>query len=195
MAVDGGLAELKRALDALTEAGSGLAGKLGEFRAGDEITFLPFNYAPPTPAPPPFIIPSSDPGPVLTQIRGSVNSLRAHGRTAIYDALEDAYQILAHQDASAPGRIDSIVLITDGGNDWGRSLGDFLGYYRSRSTHGKPASVYPIAVGEADLIDLQQVASATGGVLVDAKQEPLSALDAIIATIRGYQWPMATASR
>ena len=179
------LSSLMRALDALTGAGSTLSGEFSMFRAGEEVTFLPFSYGPGAPAT--FSIPARDPGPVLARIRGYISGLRAHGRTAIYDSLVTAYQLLQAQNVSSPGRIDSIVLITDGENDWGRGLGQFLAYYRTLSATSAAAPVYPIAVGEADLNQLQQVASATGGTLFDAEREPLSMLSIILADLRGYQ--------
>lgn len=179
------LDSLKRALGALTGAGARPAGKFSEFRTEEEVTFLPFNYRPEAPAT--FTIPADDPEPVLAAIREYIDRLRAHGRTAIYDTLVDACQILKAQDARAPGRIDSIVLITDGENNWGRSLGDFLAYYRSLPADSEPAPVYPVAVGEADLGELQQIANVTGGTLINAEREPLSALNTIVGDIRGYQ--------
>ncbi len=179
------LDDLKSALSALTGAGASPAGKFSEFRDGEEVTFLPFSYRPGPPTV--FTIPGSDPGPTLADIRSDIRKLQARGRTAIYDSLVRAYQLLQAQDTKAPGRIDSIVLITDGGNDWGSGLGEFLAYYRSLWARSEPAPVYSIAVGEAELSELQQVADVTGGTLTNAEQEPLSALETIVEDIRGYQ--------
>ncbi len=180
------LDDLESALSALTGAGASPAGKFSEFRDGEEVTFLPFSHTPE--APTVFTIPGSDPGPTLAGIRNYIrNELKAHGRTAIYDSLEYAYQLLEAQDAKAPGRIDSIVLITDGGNDWGSSMGDFFTYYRSLWAHSESAPVYSIAVGEAQRSEHWQVANVTGGTPTNAEQEPLSALDTIIEDIRGSQ--------
>jgi Ca-activated chloride channel homolog len=179
-----GLIQLERAVSTLTTAGAGLAGQFSKFQSREEVTLLPFSDGPGTPAT--FTIPGSDPGPVLADIRRHLAQLRAGGATDIYGALEKAYQILDALDAKAPG-IDSIVLITDGKNHSTLTLSDFLASYRSLAARGKAAPVYPVAVGQADLTALGMVASATGGILVDAEQQPLSALDAIVEAIRGYQ--------
>lgn len=168
----------------LTTAGVGLAGQFSEFQPREEVTLLPFSDGAGMPAV--FTIPGGDPGPVLADIRREISWLKAGGATDIYGALEKAYRILGAQDAKAPG-IDSIVLITDGENHSTVTLGDFLARYRSLAAHGRPAPVYSVAVGQANLTELGQVSSATGGLLVDAEQQPLSALDTIVEAIRGYQ--------
>jgi Ca-activated chloride channel family protein len=189
-----GLADLKRALDALTVANAGLAGTFSDFRTGEEITFVPFNYKP-EPAHT-FTILGRDPGSELARIRGYVGQLKPHGETAIYSALEDAYRILGSPDAGTPGQIDSIVLITDGQWDYGISQAQFLAFFHSLSAKakGKPAPVYPIVVGQVGTKELQkaasqlqQVATATGGVFIDARGDPYSALDTLVDALRGYQ--------
>jgi hypothetical protein len=91
------LSHLEQALLALTGAGHTLAGRFSQFQSGEEVTFLPFSYAPATPRV--FSIPASDPGPALAGIRDYISGLRAHGRTAIYDTLVRAYQIIAGERA------------------------------------------------------------------------------------------------
>ena len=178
------LSHLEQALLALTGAGRTLAGKFSQFRSGEQVTFLPFNYAPATPGE--FSILTMDPGPSLAAIHDYISGLRAHGRTAIYDALVRAYQIMAEQDRGSAGWIDSIVAITGSENNWGRSLGAFLAYYRSLPASSPAPPVYAIAFGEADIPELTQVVSATGGTVIDAVHQPLSALSAIVQDVRGY---------
>jgi Ca-activated chloride channel family protein len=180
------LSHLELALLALTGAGHTLAGEFSEFRSGEEITFLPFSYSPATATV--FSIRAGDPGPTLSGIRYYISGLKAHGRTAVYDALVRAYQIMAaEQDRERTGRIDAIVLMTDGENDWGRSLGAFLAFYRSLPLSSPAPPVYAIAFGEADIPELIQVASATGGTVIDAVKQPLSVLSGIVEDVRGYQ--------
>jgi Ca-activated chloride channel family protein len=179
------LSYLEQALLALTGASSSLAGESSMFRDGEQVIFLPFNYGPQ--AATIFMIPAHNPAAVLSQIRGYITGLRAHGRTAIFDALIAAYKIMAAQDRTIPGRIGSIVLMTDGENDWGQSLGAFLAYYRSLPPGSPAPPVYVIAFGQADLPELHQVAIATGGTLFDVVHEPLNDLTAIVADVRGYQ--------
>jgi Ca-activated chloride channel homolog len=177
------LAALKQALLALTGVDTTLVGQLSAFRSGEEITFVPFGTTPAAPAI--YNLPSADDQPVLAQMRAYIDSLHVHGHTAIYDALVDACQIMARQNAAGPGRISSIVLLTDGENNTGRDLAQFLAYYRSLPEGSPP--VYTIAFGEADLEPLAEVASVTGGTAFDAVGQPVSALSTIFDQIRGYQ--------
>lgn len=178
------LAGLKRALLALTGTGDSLPAALAQFRAGEEVDFLPFGSTP-GPAAIYQLAPSGNSS-VLARMRGYIDGLRVHGHTALYDALVTAYQLLRRQDAAAPGRISSIVLLTDGGNNAGRtSLDQFLSYYEKLPAGSPP--VYTIAFGNADLGPLAKVASVTGGASFDAVGQPPDALTAIFQEIRGYQ--------
>jgi Ca-activated chloride channel family protein len=73
--------------------------------------------------------------PDLAAIRAYVNSLQAGGGTAIYDAVFGAYQIAATAMRTEPGRLYSIVLMTDGQNNVGRDGARFL----ADSTRSMPA--------------------------------------------------------
>ena len=182
------LAGLKRALLALAGVDSTLVGSFSMFRSREQVTFLPFGTTPSTPTM--FDVPASSASGaadamVLRRMRGYIDGLHVHGHTAIYDALVDAYRILAAQNAAAPGRIESIVLLTDGENNTGRDLASFLAYYRSLPP-GSPA-VYTIAFGQADLGPLAEVANVSGGTAFDAVSQPVNALGAILQAVRGYQ--------
>jgi Ca-activated chloride channel family protein len=177
------LTALKQALLALTGVDTTLVGQLSAFRTREEITFLPFGTTPGPPAV--YNLPSADDQPVLARMRAYINSLHVHGHTAIYDALIDASQIMARQNAADPGRIQSIVLLTDGENNTGRDLAQFLAYDRSLPEGSPP--VYTIAFGQADLEPLAEVAYATNGTAFDAVGQPVSTLNTIFDQIRGYQ--------
>jgi Ca-activated chloride channel family protein len=173
---------LKRALLALTGADTSLAGQFSMFQSREQVTFLPFSTAPGTPVT--FNIPATSAGPTLLRMRTYINGLAAGGWTAIYDSLVRAYQIMATQHAANPDMIESIVLLTDGENNTGRKLRDFTAEYRILPPGSPP--VYTIALGEAQLSDLAEVASVTGGKPFNAITQPLSALRGIFEEIRGY---------
>jgi Ca-activated chloride channel family protein len=87
--------------------------------------------------------------------------------------LDYAYSTVAGDD---PQRKVSIVLMTDGENNAGINLAEFL-------THARPpVPTFTISYGEANRAELQQVATATGGFSVDANA--LSLLNAF-KEIRG----------
>jgi Ca-activated chloride channel homolog len=177
------LAGLKQALLALTGVDTSLSGQFAVFRSREEVTLLPFNSAPGTPET--LTIPELSPGPVLARMRSRISSLTAGGSTAIYDSLVKACQILATQRTADPGLTQSIVLLTDGENNTGWDLAQFLARYRTQGSDRPP--VYAIALGDADLQQLDRLAAATGGEAFNATTQPVSALHGIFEDIRGYQ--------
>ncbi|WP_033442745.1 substrate-binding and vWA domain-containing protein [Saccharothrix sp. NRRL B-16314] len=74
--------------------------------------------------------------------------------TAIWSALDHAYRIVGD---------GTVVLMTDGENNAGMSADDFLAAWPN-----PPARTYAIRFGEADPVELDRVARATGGRVVDA---------------------------
>ncbi|MBM7772636.1 Ca-activated chloride channel family protein [Actinokineospora baliensis] len=93
----------------------------------------------------------------------------ADGRgTAIWSALEQGY-LAVRGDAS-------VVLMTDGENNAGITAAQFLG------AGARPVPTYAIALGEADPVELGEVARATGGRVVETSE---AALEAAVREIRG----------
>ncbi|HYM83933.1 MAG TPA: hypothetical protein VEY67_07275, partial [Candidatus Dormibacteraeota bacterium] len=88
------------------------------------------------------------------------------------------------QQASAPDKLYSVVLMTDGENNAGLSPDAFASQYQSRPAAVQAVHTYPILFGEGDQGSLQRLADLTGGRLFDATQ---SSLEAIFKQIRGYQ--------
>lgn len=82
--------------------------------------------------------------------------------TAIWSALTTAYQKALSFKQSQPSQRVSIVLMTDGENNAGLDLETFLGQPHS----GVPT--FTISYGEANRGELERVAKATGGFMVDA---------------------------
>lgn len=118
-------------------------------------------------------------------MRSYIDALAVGGHTAIYTSLHVACQLLVAWSAANPGTINSIVLLTDGENNTGQDLAEFLRYYRKLPS-GRPP-VYVIALAEAKLSDLSQVAMVSGGQLFNATSERASALGGIFEEIRGFQ--------
>lgn len=118
----------------------------------------------------------------LDAMRGflSVSDFGEH--TAVWSALDHAYQVGAELQRSSPGRSVSIVLMTDGENNAGITVDDFLTRYTALPPDTRAIHTYTIHFGEADASELNRVAAATGGRMVDANATSL--LDAF-KEIRG----------
>ena len=174
---------LKKALTNLTGLDTSLTGQFARFRAREQITLITFssqvldNRT--------FTINDPDPkGSDMTALRDYVNGFRAGGGTAIYDALIAAYQTAGAAKAQDPNAFYSIVLMTDGENNTGRSGSDFLRDYQKFSASTRAIKTFTVLFGEANPQELQQIASVSGGAVFDSRSTPLSQ---VFKEIRGYQ--------
>jgi Ca-activated chloride channel family protein len=168
------LAELKTALAQLTGATTSAAA----FQPREQVTFQPFSTAPYPPMT--FDVPARNPQPVRSLISDFIASQAAGGSTAIYDALVAAYQVITRQAATDPNRITTIVLLTNGHNTTGRDLAAFTRFYHSLPPAIASVPVFPILLGNADAIQMQQLATLTSGQTFNARRLPLNTILALI---------------
>jgi Ca-activated chloride channel homolog len=117
----------------------------------------------------------------LQQAAAYVQSLVPEDSTAIYDALLSVYP-RAQAQLKKGDRTVSIVLLTDGENNKGARLNDFLNAIQSMG--GPKVPVYGILYGEANSADMQQLTQATGGRMFDARKQSLKK---VLKAIRAYQ--------
>ena len=179
----GRLNGLKQALTNLTGLDTTVTGQFARFRAREQITIVTFSSAVQDKRT--FTINDPDPrGPDMTALRDYVNGLRAGGGTAIYDALEEAYITAGAAKAQDPNRFYSIVLMTDGENNSGRSGNTFLRDYQQLAAGTRAIKTFTVLFGEANPQELQRIASVSGGTVFDSRTAPLSQ---VFKEIRGYQ--------
>ena len=177
------LDDLKSSISALTGTDQSLTGRFSRFRAREQVTIVTFSGDVLDTRD--FTIDDTKPdAPEMQAIRSYVDGLDTHDGTAIYTALEDAYQVVADKQATDPDRLYSIVLMTDGENNAGVDSGGFQSDYQALSGPVAAVHVYPILFGDAKVDDMQAIADLTGGKVFDAKA---GALDTIFKQIRGYQ--------
>ncbi|WP_455568437.1 substrate-binding domain-containing protein [Streptomyces griseosporeus] len=96
------------------------------------------------------------------------------GSTAIWSALDHGYGTAQRAVREDPGRIVSVVLMTDGENNAGLDRAAFTERYRARPAGARAVRTYPVYFGDADAAELRQVAAVTGGRVVDAREKSLS---------------------
>lgn len=166
---------LKTALTGLTGADASLSGQFSRFNGREQVVLLPFSSRPGTATT--FELPEADFNPVLAQIRGHVEKLKAEGDTAIYDALLAAYALAG----SGGDRFTSIVLLTDGE----RTAGADLAAFRAKVPQLPRVPVFTVLFGESNTGEMTEVATLTGGRTFDARAA--GALPAAFKEIRGYQ--------
>jgi Ca-activated chloride channel family protein len=169
------LAALKTALSNLTGVNTSLSGRYCQFRSREEVILLPFSTTPG--APRTFTVSAESPQASRNTIRAAINALAVSGDTAVYDSLVRAHGLFG----GAEDRFLSIVLMTDGESNTGRTLTDFTGYVSSAP---RAVRVFPILFGEAAERQMRTVADVTGGELWDARKADLGKA---FCQIRGYQ--------
>jgi len=177
------ISDLRRAMTNLTGADTSLSGQFARFRDREEVTIILFNnrvYQTRD-----FSVADTSPSsPDLAAIRAYVTTFNANGGTAIYDATYAAYQVAQAGMQKNPDRLYSIVLMTDGENNQGRSVSRFLSDYRQLPADVRAVRTFPVIFGEASPDELKQVADATGGKVFDSRS---SSLSQVFKEIRGYQ--------
>ena len=147
------------------------------FRGRETITLAPFATEPYYPSTVTYS--TSDPA-TQAELSDRVDRFNPIGYTAIYDALAMTMNSIGTSENSIP----SIVLMTDGENTSGRSYEEFKQYYDGLSNEKKSIPVFVILYGEADVIELSELADYTGGRVFDALDGDLNE---VFKEIRAYQ--------
>jgi Ca-activated chloride channel family protein len=175
--------QLKSAMDALTGTDTSLTGQFSRFRAREQVTIITFSSTvEDTQA---FTIDDTQPNSAdMQSIRTYVDGLTAGGGTAIYSALQAAYQQVAQEQATDADRLYSIVLMTDGESNQGIDSGTFSSAFANLPTAVHDVHTYPVLFGDANTDQMQSIADLTGGKLFDATKDSLGT---IFKQIRGYQ--------
>ncbi len=177
------LASLRAAFANLAGADTSLTGRFARFRKRELVTIIPFTTTATDRQD--FTVDTTTPNsPSLSAILRYVDSLQAGGGTAIFSALQQAYQIAAGDPTAHPGYYTTVVLMTDGENNAGIEPSDFLSWLASLPDSARSVKTFAIRFGEADPSQLQQITGATGGQLFDATS---GSLQAAFKDIRGYQ--------
>ena len=176
------LNSLKSALDNLTGLDASVTGSFARFRRREHITIVTFNGQVQDVRE--FDINDVSPqSQDFVRLRAYIDSLKAGGSTAIYDAMIKAYELAGQRKAQDPNRFYSIVLMTDGENNSGRDGNQFLTDFRRLPEDIQRIKAFSVLLGEAKPDQLNQLAQLTGGQVFDARTAPLST---VFKQIRGY---------
>lgn len=173
--------DLRTALVALTgvEEGS-LSERAQSFQDREEVTLLPFSDEPGEPST--FVLePGSSDG-ARADLAAEAAALETGGETAAYDAVEQAFSLLA--DGADDGYLMSVVLMTDGEVNQGSSLDELVGDLADLPTEVAAVPVFPVLFGESDTEEMETLALVSGGRVFDARQMDL---ERVFREIRGYQ--------
>jgi Ca-activated chloride channel homolog len=175
---------VKRALELLTGVDAqGSAARYARFQNREHVMLIPFATEPWSAVRYNF---ESDHDKARTEeeLRSYLGGLTAGGGTAIYSALAQAYDLAYAEQSRYPGRVVTVVLLTDGQNNHGLPYEEFRRRWLERSMGADPVRTFPILFGEASSAELDEIARLTGGRSFDGRSADLR--DAF-REIRGYQ--------
>ena len=177
------LDQLKQSLRNLAGADLSITGKFARFRAREQVIFQPFNDKPMPMRT--FAIQSGDNhDPGLQEMRQVISGFVAEGGTAIYDALNVAYEEAVEQRAQSPDRFFSIVLMSDGLNREGMRFAEFQQHYHRMADQYGPIPTFAVIFGDANREEMHALAQLTGGRAFDSTKHSLAQ---VFKKIRGYQ--------
>lgn len=174
--------QLRQAMNNLTGLDPTLTGRFARFRSREKVTLITFSSGVQEVREFDIMDPAQD-APVMVEIRRFVDDLKTTGGTAIYTALQHAYQMAAEARRQDPERFYSVVLMSDGANNQGLAPAGFENYYQGLPPEVRAIKTFPVVFGDADDVEMQGLARLTGGRVFDGR----SALGAAFKTIRGYQ--------
>jgi Ca-activated chloride channel family protein len=121
---------------------------------------------------------------VLADVRGAAEQLQMTGGTALYDAVHEALTHMLAERQKNPRFQYSVVALTDGENNKGRSLEEFKRDYAALPEDVRGIPVFWVLFGEANEVALKELAQLTGGRVFDARKTPLYS---VFKDIRAYQ--------
>jgi Ca-activated chloride channel family protein len=184
------LAAVKNALERLTgvavqgSAPAGVAARYARFQNREHVMLIPFAGSPWKAMRFNFENEAKR-AQTESELRDYVANLQAGGGSAIYSTLDLAYDLAYQELARYPGRVVSVVLLTDGQNNLGLPYTEFLGRWSGRGAGGAdPIRTFPILFGEASSTELDAIARVSGGQVFDGRSADLGN---IFRQIRGYQ--------
>lgn len=180
----GRMDNLKTSLSGLLGQDNSISGRFSRFSNRERISLLPFNGDFDT-------LLTFDMGSdvksnraTLDKLSAEIKNISAGGGSAIFSAVQYAYGSAVKRRLQDPGRIYSIVVMTDGENNQGISAKGFRVWYQSLPKEEQGIKIFPILFGEASSDDLNTLASLSGGKVFDSRK---SGLAAAFKEIRGYQ--------
>lgn len=115
-----------------------------------------------------------------SELTDAIHSLTPGGTTGLYSALAKAYDEIAADGSAIP----SIVVMSDGETNRGMDFDEFRSFFGDLPPEKQRVPVFVIMYGEADVQELRQLVSMTGGAEFNALD---GSLNLAFKEIRGYQ--------
>lgn len=155
---------------------TGQVSKYANIRDREEVIVVPFNERP-------YDAAKFD-NKNVTQLNQYVQNLRMDGGTAMFDSVSAAMIELAKdKQVNGDKYRYSVIVFTDGASNQGSNSQEFQSWYQQQGFEKGSIRVFAISFGDADMNQLNQLTSITGGAVFDGK----SSLAKAFRDIRSYQ--------
>lgn len=193
---DGRQQQLVQALDYIAGADRSLTGRIARLTNRERLWMQPFSDNPydlqrfeiPAGAPAArgvqVIEDSEAKQKALAQVRAFAAGLNMRGGTALFDAVLKSLKNMADEKQRNPGYQYSVVALTDGENNKGRTFEEFKRDYEQLPEDARSIPVFMVLFGDANERQLRELVKVTGGRLFDARKTPLYG---VFKDIRAYQ--------
>ena len=173
------LASMKAAMKTLVSAEHTGSARFSTFRDREQVHLTPFSSAPLYTVD--YTFGQADNAALMRKFSVDIEALQADGGTSIFSSVAHIYSA-AQAELKAGDRFVSIVLLTDGENTEGISLDGFREFIQQQ---GQPVvPVFSILYGDANIDEMQALATTTGGRMFDARKTNLTR---VMKDIRTYQ--------
>ena len=150
------------------------------FLPREQVTLLPFSSDVQTPIE--FTVPAKNTDATLAEIRTRVEGLQPAGRTALFEAMAEAYRLAGEKVAADPNSYVTVVVMTDGQAN-GAGPERFTQAHQALRGEAATVPAFAIMFGDSSNSDLEAIAATTGGRVFDGRED----LTGAFRVIRGYQ--------
>jgi Ca-activated chloride channel homolog len=176
--------QLRKSLEVLTGAEtSSISARFVRFQSRERVVLISFSSEPAQPVALSFDNPNTQTS-MFASVHDYATRLEADGGTAIYSALDRAYDVARAERQRDPERFISVALLTDGRNTQGMDYREFRARLLAAQAQGGTVRTFPIVFGEASSDELEDVARLTGGRAFEGRNVNLAG---VFKEIRGYQ--------
>ena len=184
MGTNGGIEQLRNAMIGLTGVDESITGRFAKFRSRERVTVVEFAGAVKSLKSFEVSVDSGKKQSEMTNLSTYAANLSANGGTAIFDATRVAYDLAVKNQKLEPGYLQSVVVMTDGANNFGMDEADFTQYFSALPTDAKNVRVFGVLFGaSASAAQIKTLTTLTGGEVFDGTKS----ISTVFKRIRGYQ--------
>lgn len=184
MAGNGGIEQLRAAVQRLAGGDDSVTGRYARFRQREKVTLIEFAGSVKNETAFNLGATPESMARELGRIQGQARQLTASGGTAMFEAVHQAYQEALNNAAQEPDYLQSIVVMTDGDSNTGMDQDEFGRAFAQLPAQSRNIRIFGVLFGSgASRTQVQYLSDLTGGAVFDGSQS----ISSVFKKIRGYQ--------